>query len=79
MHAEIADDVLGVDQNVEQVRHRGALVAADIAHPRLQQGLGHRQDAFAMEGLARPELERLYLFLERAFHRLVLWRKGLHL
>jgi hypothetical protein len=32
-----------------------------------------------MEGLARPELERLYLFLERAFHRLVLWRKGLHL
>jgi hypothetical protein len=29
-----------------------------------------------MEGLARPELERLYLFLERAFHRLVLCAEG---
>ncbi len=79
MHAEIADDVLGVDQHVEQVRHRRALVAADIAHARLQQRLGDREDAFAMEGLAVAELERLHLFLERAFHRLVLWRKGLHL
>ena len=79
MHAEIAEDVLGVDQHVEQVRHRRPLVAADIAHPRLQQGLGHRQDALAMEGFARPERERLHLFLERAFHRLVLCREGLHL
>ncbi len=70
MHAEVADDVLGVDQDVEQVRHRRALVAADIAHPRLQQGLGHCEDAFAVEGLAVAELERLHLFLEGAFHRL---------
>jgi hypothetical protein len=35
MHAEVADDVLGVDQDVEQVRHWRALIAADIAHARL--------------------------------------------
>jgi hypothetical protein len=32
-----------------------------------------------MEGLARTELERLHLFLERAFHRLVLCAQALHL
>ena len=68
MHPEVADDVLRVDQHVEQVRDRRALIAADIAHPRLQQGLGHRQDALAAEGLAVAELERLHLFLEGAFH-----------
>ena len=55
MHAELADDVLGVDQHVEQVRDRRALVAADIAHARLQQRLGDREDAFAVEGLAVAE------------------------
>ena len=68
MHAEVADDVLGVDQHVEQVRDRRALIAADIAHARLQQGLGHREDALAPKGLAVAELERLHLFLEGAFH-----------
>ena len=72
MHAEVADDVLGIDQHVEQMRHRRALVAADIAHARLQQRLGHGQDALAVEGLAVAELERPHLFLERTFHRLVL-------
>ena len=64
MHAEVADDVLGIDQHVEQVRHRRALIAADIAHARLQQGLGHGEDALAVEGLAVAELERPHLFLE---------------
>ena len=32
-----------------------------------------------VEGLARTELERLHLFLERAFHRLVLCAQALHL
>ena len=68
MHAEVADDVLGIDQHVEQVRDRRALIAADIAHARLQQRLGHREDALAAEGLAVAELERLHFFLERAFH-----------
>src|SRR5262249_56711096 len=70
MHAEIADDVLGIDQNVEQVRPRRALIVADIAHAGLQQGLGHREDALAAEGFALAERERLHLFLEGAFHRL---------
>jgi hypothetical protein len=35
-----------------------------------RQGLGHCQDALAVEGLAIAELERLYLFLEGAFDRL---------
>ncbi len=71
MHAEVADDVLGIDQHVEQVRNRRALIAADIAHARLQQRLGDREDAFAVEGLAVAEPQRLYLFLERSFHCLV--------
>jgi hypothetical protein len=33
---QIADDVLGIDQNVEQVRHRRALIAADVADAGLQ-------------------------------------------
>src|SRR5262249_29239308 len=69
---ELADDVLRVDQHVEQVGDRRALVAADIAHPGLQQRLGHRQDALAAEGFAVAEPELLHLFLERAFHRLAL-------
>jgi hypothetical protein len=82
MHAEVADDVLGIDQDIEQVRDRRALITADIAHARLQQRLGHREDALAAEGLAVAELKRLHLFLERAFHRLhlragqVLYRRG---
>ena len=58
----------GVDQHVEQMRDRRALVAADIGHARLQQRLGDREDAFAAEGLAVAELERLHFLLERAFH-----------
>src|SRR5262249_11819835 len=69
MHAEIADDVLGIDQDVEQVRHRRALIAADLTHAGLQQRLGHREDALAAEGLALAERECLHLFLEGAFHR----------
>jgi hypothetical protein len=69
MHAEVADDILGIDQDVEQVRDRRALVAADIAYARLQQRLGHRKNALAVEGFAVAELERLHLFLEGTFHR----------
>ena len=68
MHAEIGEQVLGLDHDVEQMRDRRALIAADIAHARLQQRLGDRQDAFAAEGLAGAELERLDFLLERAFH-----------
>ena len=69
MHAEFAHDVFGVDQHVEQMRHRRALIAADIGDAGLQQRLGHGEDAFAAEGLAVAERERLHFLLERAFHR----------
>ena len=52
MHAELVEQVLRVDQHVDQMRDRRALVAADIGHARLQQRLGDGEDAFAVEGLA---------------------------
>ncbi len=53
MDAEAAHDVLGLDQHVEQMRDRCALVAADIAHAGLQQRLGDGEDAFAAEDTRR--------------------------
>ena len=69
MHAELGHDVLGVDQHVEQMRDRRALIAADVGDARLQQRLGDREDAFAAEGLAVAQPERLHFLLERAFHQ----------
>ena len=68
VHAEIGEHILGVDHDVEQMRHRRALIAADIAHARLQQRLGDREDALAVEGLAFAEPQRFHFLLERAFH-----------
>ena len=68
MHAEVGEQVLGLDHHVEQVRDRRALVAADIAHAGLQQRLGDREDALAAEDLAVAQLQRLHFLLERAFH-----------
>ena len=69
MHAEIGKQILGIHHDVEQMRHRRALVAAHIAHARLQQRLGDREDAFATKRLAVAEAERIYFLLKRAFHR----------
>src|SRR5262249_166919 len=55
--------------HVEQMRDRRALVAADVAHARLQQRLGDGQNSLAAEGVSRAELECLHFGLERAFHR----------
>ncbi len=52
MHAELVEQVLRFDQHVDQMRHRRALIAADIGHARLQDGLGDREDALAAEHLA---------------------------
>src|ERR1700682_2775252 len=68
MYAEVADNVLGVDQYVEKMRDRRALIAADIGDTRLQQRLGDRENALAAEGFATAELQRLHFFFERAFH-----------
>ncbi len=64
MHAEFVEIVLGIDHDVEQVRHRRALIAADIGHARLQQRLGDGENALAVEGLPVAEPQRLHFFLE---------------
>ena len=68
MHAEIGQQVLGVDHDVEQMRDRRALIAADIADTGLQQRLGDSEDALAAKRLACAEPQRIDFFLERAFH-----------
>ena len=68
VYAELGDDVLRIHEHVEQMRHRRALVAADIAHARLQQCLGDGEDAFAVEFGAVAEPQCLHFGLERAFH-----------
>ena len=67
MDAELVQQVLGFDQHVDQMRDRRALVAADIGHARLQDGLGDREDALAAEDLALAQPERAHLLVERAF------------
>src|SRR3970282_1749831 len=68
MHAELVQDVARVVQHVHHVRHRRALVAADVRHARLQQRLGDRENAFAVERLAVAEPEFRDLFPEGALH-----------
>ena len=77
MDAEIGQQILGIDHDVEQMRHRRALVAAHIAHARLQQRLGDRKDAFAAKRLAVAQAERIHFLLERAFHRLCFRHRSL--
>ena len=62
-----AEQALRLHQHVEQVAHRRALVAADVGDARLQQRLGHGQDALAVEGLAGAEPQALDLLVERNF------------
>ena len=52
MHTEFLHQRFGLHHHVEQMRHRRALVAADIGHAGLQQGFGHRQNAFAVKTFA---------------------------
>ena len=70
VHAELVQVVARLHHHVEQVRHRRALVAADVGHARLQQRLGHGEDALAVEGLAVAEAEGLYFLSELPFHSL---------
>jgi phage protein U len=56
MDAEFLHQVSSAShQHVEQMRHRRALIAADIGHAGLQQRLGDGEDALAVEGLAVAE------------------------
>ena len=67
MHAQLVHVGLGLHHHIEQVRNRCALVAAHVSHARLQQGLGDRQDAFAMKGFACAHAQLLDFFAERNF------------
>ena len=62
--AEFLEDVVGVGQHVHQVRDRRALVAGHVGHAGLQQRLGHREDALAVELGARRQLQLLDFLLE---------------
>jgi hypothetical protein len=64
VHAKLVEDVARVVQHVHDVRHGGALVAADVGHARLQERLGHGQDRLAVEGLVVAQLELGDFFLE---------------
>ena len=74
VHAELGEVVLRLHQHVEQVRHRRALVAADVGDARLQQRLGDREDALAMEYLALAAAQHRDFPAERDFHPLLLGR-----
>ena len=52
MHTELLHQGFGLHHHVQQMRHRCALVTADIGYTGLQQGFGHRQYAFAVKTLA---------------------------
>ena len=67
MDAEILQDVLGVGQNVHQVRNRRALIAPDIGDAGLQQRLGDRENPLAAKNLAVAEFQILDLACKRAF------------
>jgi hypothetical protein len=68
VHAKLGEQVLGFNHDIQQMRDRRALIAADIAHAGLQQRLGDGEDAFAAKSLAGAKPQRLDFFAERAFH-----------
>src|SRR5437867_18938 len=62
--------VVGVGEHVEQMRDRGAGIAADVTDTGLQQRLRDGENALAPEDLARPVAELLDVLGERALtHR----------
>ncbi len=76
VHAQGVQVVARLHHHVQQVRHRRALVAAHVRHARLQQRLGHGQDALAVKGLAGAQLERFDFLAEGDFHGAVLKASG---
>ena len=69
MDAELGHQPLGIGgQHVHQVRDRRALVAADIAHARLQEPLGDSEDALALEILPVAPAQKLDFLGEASFH-----------
>ena len=62
-----ASRLLRLHQHVEQMADRRTLVAADVGDARLQQRLGHGQDALAVEFLAVAQPQALDLLAKRDF------------
>ena len=62
MDAELAQQILGLQQHVEQVADRRTLIAAHIGDPRLQQSLGNRENALAakLPAFAQPQAGDLF-------------------
>ena len=63
MYAEVRQQAFRLHQHIEQVADGGTLVAADVGDARLQQCLGHCQDALAVEGIAGAEPKALDLLV----------------
>ncbi len=71
MDAEIAHHVLGVGEHVHEMRDRRALIAGDVGHAGLKQGLGDRENALAAKDFAGSKSQVLNFALEGPFrHRL---------
>jgi hypothetical protein len=64
MHAELLQDGLGIGQHIHQMRNGRALVTGHITDTAFQQGLGDRQNAFAMKHRAGLGQKLLYFFGE---------------
>ena len=67
MHAKLGEDFLTVGQNIHQVGHGRALIAANVSDTGLKQSLGDGQNALPVEYLPRAEAQLFYFFGERTF------------
>jgi len=68
VHAQLVEIGACLHHDIKQMRYGRALVAANVGHARLQQGLGNRQYALPMEGLPVAEFEIFDLSAEGHFH-----------
>ncbi len=70
MHSEVGENVVGIGQNVHQMRDGRTLVTGDVGDAGLEERLGDCEDALAAEDVALAEMKFPNLFLEGAFrHR----------
>ena len=68
--AEFFEDVVGVGENVHQVRDWSALIAGHVGDAGLQQGFCDGEDAFAAKFLALAQVEFLDFFFEEPLRHL---------
>ena len=54
----------GIEQHIEQMGDRSALIAADIGYARLKQGLGNGKNALAVKVLALAQAQRFHFLAE---------------